>query len=369
MILNPSYLTINGGTGADTYLFNLSDGVDTIKEAGGPDSIVIAANGAALPSLNAFDSNIATTAGDLVIQYNGHQITVLNHFAGGNNTVENISFGNGSYFGYQLGSGNYTISAADPSDSGGARNVNLSAATANNLIAGEALTANAISGGSGNDLIFGGSKNDALKGGAGNDLLVGGPGSDTLTGGLGADILTGGAGNDTFDYLQLADKGDHIADFVSVADRLQFHAVGFVGAIAGTVHLVSGTTPHASGAVATFLYTRLVEPCPMMRTAQVHKPHRYCSHSMELLISSLRICLSFELHQTLCRWLRTFTGTSGSDGADTVDGGAGTGQDPADGNIHGSERRIRCANCERRTNLGGERDIRCDRRPAQPERR
>ena len=119
------------------------------------------------------------------------------------------------------------------------------------------MTANAISGGSGNDLIFfffGGNKNDALKGGAGNDLLVGVPGSDTLTGGPGADILMGGAGNDIFDYLQLADKGDHIADFVSVVDRLQFHAAGFAGAIAGTVNFVSGTTPHASKAAATFLY-------------------------------------------------------------------------------------------------------------------
>ena len=46
-------------------------------------------NGAALSSLNFFDS-VAGAGGNLVIDYNGQQITVINEFAAGNNsTVEN----------------------------------------------------------------------------------------------------------------------------------------------------------------------------------------------------------------------------------------------------------------------------------------
>ena len=87
--------TLFGGGGNDTYLFALNDGIDTINEnggsngGGGNDQITIMANGAALSSLNFFDS-VAGAGGNLVIDYNGQQITVINEFNGNNNsTVEN----------------------------------------------------------------------------------------------------------------------------------------------------------------------------------------------------------------------------------------------------------------------------------------
>jgi FG-GAP-like repeat/RTX calcium-binding nonapeptide repeat (4 copies) len=71
-------------------------------------------------------------------------------------------------------------------------------------------TANALSGGDGNDLLFGGgfapngsflsgSGNDTLNGGIGNDGLWGADGNDLLRGESGNDGLVGGAGNDSLD--------------------------------------------------------------------------------------------------------------------------------------------------------------------------
>lgn len=58
--------------------------------------------------------------------------------------------------------------------------------------------ANIIYGGSGNDTIYGGGGDDVLYGGDGSDTLYGGDGSDILYGGAGTNALYGGAGNDTF---------------------------------------------------------------------------------------------------------------------------------------------------------------------------
>ena len=78
--------TLFGGGGNDTYLFALNDGIDTINEnggsngGGGNDQITIMTNGAALSSLNFFDT-VAGAGGNLVIDYNGQQITVINEFS------------------------------------------------------------------------------------------------------------------------------------------------------------------------------------------------------------------------------------------------------------------------------------------------
>jgi Ca2+-binding RTX toxin-like protein len=109
-----------------------------------------------------------------------------------------------------------------------------------------------MSNGDASDDILSGFEN--LRGSVHNDILIGDASNNVITGGLGSDILTGGGGANTFDYLQLADKGDHITDFVSGTDKLQFHASGFSGARVGVPNFVSGTTPHASLVAATFLY-------------------------------------------------------------------------------------------------------------------
>ncbi len=231
--------TLNGGLGNDTYSFSLGDGTDVINEGvsatsgGTADKISILApvtgtDVDGLPiytisALNVVDNNGTNNDGDLVIDYslpNGassvaQRVTVANHFDGANaeTGVELINF-NGAFFnGYQL-VGDYAISRADPT--GGTRTVNLSASTINNLIAGENTDNDAITGGSGNDLIFGGGDNDDLVGGLGDDLLVGGTGNDDLDnrlnaalddfeGAIGADTMVGGAGDDTYGVDDLLD--------------------------------------------------------------------------------------------------------------------------------------------------------------------
>ncbi|WP_439409100.1 VCBS domain-containing protein [Bradyrhizobium sp. DASA03076] len=71
------------------------------------------------------------------------------------------------------------------------------------------------SGNGGDDILKGGSSNDTINGGAGN-------GADRIVGGGGADTLTGGGGNDTFAYLAVTDAGDHITDFSTSGDKLEF---------------------------------------------------------------------------------------------------------------------------------------------------
>src|SRR3954453_14919271 len=60
------------------------------------------------------------------------------------------------------------------------------------------LPAAQLFGGQGNDALTGGSGDDVLYGQQGNDTLVGGGGADLLYGGNGADTLIGGAGVDQF---------------------------------------------------------------------------------------------------------------------------------------------------------------------------
>ncbi len=56
----------------------------------------------------------------------------------------------------------------------------------------------AVVGGSGNDILIGNASSaDWLDGGAGNDTIAGGGGNDTLTGGIGADAILGQAGSDS----------------------------------------------------------------------------------------------------------------------------------------------------------------------------
>jgi Ca2+-binding RTX toxin-like protein len=94
-----------------------------------------------------------------------------------------------------LGAGQYAIDSDD-----GPLNDRTGSAS-NDVIAGEDVDGNALSGLGGNDVLFGNS------------------GSDTLNGGLGSDLLLGGFGADKFDYNAIADSGvgagnrDVIADF------------------------------------------------------------------------------------------------------------------------------------------------------------
>jgi serralysin len=70
-----------------------------------------------------------------------------------------------------------------------------------------------------------------LEGRGGNDRLFGAAGADTLVGGLGADRLDGGAGADVFLFQAMAERGDIIALYNGVEDRIEVSAAGFRGGL------------------------------------------------------------------------------------------------------------------------------------------
>jgi Ca2+-binding RTX toxin-like protein len=189
---------LNGGAGNDTYSFGLADGQDTITEpgtgnaaAGGSDRISIETG--VLVGLNMFES----TSQNMVVAFNGQQVTVTDHFDNASEVMETINFNGGTFEGYLL-EGDYAIST----DDGGDRTANTP--LVNTVLLGS-TGGNTLIGNSGNDLLFGHDGSDELDGGLGDDLLVGGTGNDTLDGGLDADTMVGGAGNDTYIVDDIAD--------------------------------------------------------------------------------------------------------------------------------------------------------------------
>ena len=189
---------LNGGAGNDTYVINLGDGVDVIQETSGTDRIVIGV--ARLTGLNAYEG----TGSDLVLQFNGQQVTVTDHFDNGNEAVEAINLDGATYEGYVF-DGDYALSTDDSGDRTAAAGVNtLLAGSAGEPTPSWATLVTTCSSAT--------TANDDLNGGAGDDLLVGGGGNDTLDGGLGADVMVGGVGNDTY---VVDDAGDVVVEALS----------------------------------------------------------------------------------------------------------------------------------------------------------
>ena len=186
--------SLNGGAGDDTYSINFGDGTDIINETSGIDRISVAgtvlpAAPAALTGLNMFEVTTGAGNDNLVIQFNGQQITVTDHFDTAGEAVEAITFNGSTYEGYVL-TGDYALSTDDAGGRDAAVGVNTALI---GTTGGDTLTGN-----TGFDLLFGHDGNDVLNGGLGEDLLVGGVGNDTLDGGDDLDNLVGGDGNDTY---------------------------------------------------------------------------------------------------------------------------------------------------------------------------
>ncbi|WP_170566492.1 calcium-binding protein, partial [Ruegeria atlantica] len=161
--------TLNGGGGADTYIYRLGDGNDVISDFSGRnenDRLVFA-------DVNADDVSFSHNAGqDLVITLsNGDTVTVTDHFRNTYNDMELIEFADGT------------------------------------VLDLAAITAKAI----------------ADQNGDGDDVVRGSNGNDTFLGGSGNDTLNGGGGADTYIY-RLGDGNDVISDFSgrNENDRLVF---------------------------------------------------------------------------------------------------------------------------------------------------
>ncbi|WP_248150851.1 beta strand repeat-containing protein [Stenotrophomonas indicatrix] len=181
--------TLHGGVGddamagsyyADTYLFNIGDGHDTLIE-----STTYSTESATYNDTVSFGEGITEGSvvvlkdgNDLILEINGTDSLRLKDWLLANGEqnwkakIERFTFVDGTEW------------------------------THNDLVTRGAITrgtdgGDALDGWVGNDHMLGGAGDDILNGGAGNDLLEGGEGNDTLYGGSGTNTLYGGAGNDT----------------------------------------------------------------------------------------------------------------------------------------------------------------------------
>ncbi len=217
----PAGETINGTNGDDFLVGTI--GGDTINALAGQDNVFGQGGGDSIFGGDGFD-NLNGDDGDDMIDGGNDDDSI---FGGIGNDSLIGQAGNDSIFGDE---GNDSLYGGDGFDS--------------------------LSGDDGNDILNGGNDPDLLLGGVGDDSLSGGAGDDFLAGGFGSDTMTGGLGADTFSYQSAAEGADQITDFASGTDQISISADGFGGGLfaGGSVILVSGSTPTASGGAGQFLF-------------------------------------------------------------------------------------------------------------------
>lgn len=144
----------------------------------------------------------------------------------------------GTFKGYALGTGNYTISSY--------KSTTYRGTTGNDVVVGDDT-----------DQILDGSTSG--NGGQGNDLLFGNGGNDILIGGVGTDLLVGGTGRDVFvftagDSGQSTGNIDVIADYLKglgTGDLIDYSANLTIGGTAITPDATHASINQTTG-VATF---------------------------------------------------------------------------------------------------------------------
>lgn len=172
-----------GGGGSDTYIYNLGDGEDTIKEWASPTQVTNGTDvllfGPGITSANIRFTGSENRNDLVVIMPDGARITVANALYSvsgtGYGAIEQFKFSDGSVI---------TASAA--------RAAARSGSAYDDVLWGSS-SGEALNGLAGNDVIYGGEGTDVINGGDGDDYIDGeGPGVSLLV----ADVLKGGVGND-----------------------------------------------------------------------------------------------------------------------------------------------------------------------------
>ena len=249
--------TLSGRYSADSYLYNLGDGNDTITDVGGTDKIVFGSD--VTQDMVSFthdaSGNIIITISDPDNASNNGRITINNAYVNSSYRMESIEFADGSsmdteailkaaetMFGTE---GDDTISGTKERDviRAGAGNDTVSTQDGNDTVYGEAGddtlinshygTTVTLDGGEGNDVIQGhADANNTLIGGDGNDIItLENDGSsrygaysrdqkNTFSGGKGDDTLSGRYSADSYLY-NLGDGNDTITD-VGGTDKIVF---------------------------------------------------------------------------------------------------------------------------------------------------
>ena len=229
-----------GGYGNDTYVYNLGDGLDTIYDVTGTDTLKFG-EGITLDNFT-----YRAEGNNLRMILNGDEtqgIIIQDYFSG--KRIENIELSDGTTIdftkvGFELNqnsiSNSLTLTDNDDILHLDDNYNNINAAGGDDIVYGN-IFADTIDGGAGDDSIYGNNGNDTLIGSGGNDVLNGDEGNDTLfgddrnsskytvgddtlIGGKGNDYLAGGYGNDTYVY-NLGDGLDTIYD-VTGTDTLKF---------------------------------------------------------------------------------------------------------------------------------------------------
>jgi len=184
---------LEGSWHADTYVYNLGDGNDTIQEYSSSTSFSRHLGDKLLLGADVSVADVVLSKGevdaqDLQISIAGEDGSILinNQFGSVNYGVEVIEFADGTLW-TEVDFAAMSASSGDDSLIG-------------------TLEDNRLDGMAGNDFI---------SGEGGDDILVGGGGSDTLVGGLGADTLEGGVDGDVFVYNDILEAGDLIDGFIS----------------------------------------------------------------------------------------------------------------------------------------------------------
>lgn len=181
---------IDGGDGNDTYFYNAGDGLDTIMDSSGTDTIQIGAG--FVKSDLTWQRAGNTNTMNLILK--GIEVMTLTNQFLADQQIETVKFADGS---------TQSLTSLQITTNGTAANDTL------------------------NGLLHNASPNDIINGLGGDDTINGYNGNDTLTGGTGNDYLYGGDGNDTYVYNS-GDGLDTISD-TSGTDVITIGA-GFVKA-------------------------------------------------------------------------------------------------------------------------------------------
>ena len=201
--------TLDGGFGASLYIFDANSGQDVIKQfLDGSDRIDVSGLGI----LHMGEMVISQSGANVLIDFDGTNTVLVQNASAASFTEIDFVFdtlavtgtsGNDVMFGSEAGDfldglqGDDEMYGDDGDDLlvGNDGRDTIYGGAGNDTLDG-GFDNDLMFGGSGADLMFGLTGNDKLKGGDDNDTLVGEAGKDTLEGGDGDDVLFGGTSID-----------------------------------------------------------------------------------------------------------------------------------------------------------------------------
>ncbi|MBQ8247327.1 MAG: hypothetical protein IJZ42_09360 [Lachnospiraceae bacterium] len=187
------YMT--GDAGADSFVFNIGDGTDTVYDhewdMGNVDKIVFG------EGIQASDVVMERNGNDLVVKYSENDSFTVKHayhdnYGTGRYFVEQVEFADGTVWDTEEIANRANIQVGtegDDEQNGYYEAVGYHQGETYHMLAGN----DTVSAGEGNDTVHGDEGNDTLYGENGNDTLIGGAGNDTLAGGNGEDMYVIGA--------------------------------------------------------------------------------------------------------------------------------------------------------------------------------